>query len=295
MCETQVGIREPRNSCPLCLKVVCASNAKTLSEGSEEWDLREHTIRLHIADHLEQLALFVALPTGNLGSEPDTDLNFLDDSDSEADQKNEIESIASAEISRNFSRVDVRNANIARYFGEQNAIADTPSIAGTRLASRPALSPKTSGAATPEHAEFLTPEHQEINFPVSTVLQPRNEFFYGKSQILDEIDDFLRLPGNIYVLCGFGGVGKTLTAVEYSYRAKSQYDGVFWIQADTHPGLAGSWIQMTNALGISHGTDDEKRAIERGREWLGLTGKQTDLRGVHDKTNLSRSSLAYDI
>jgi hypothetical protein len=250
---------------------------------------------MHIADHLEQLALFVALPTGNLGSEPDVDLSFVDDSDSEADQKNEIESIASVEISRSFSRVDVRNANIARYFSEQNAIADTPSLAGTHLESRPAFSPKTSGAATPEHTEFLTPDHLEIKFPVSTVLQPRNEFFYGKSQILDEIDDFLRLPGNIYVLCGFGGVGKTLTAVEYSYRAKNQYDGVFWIQADTHPGLAGSWIQMTNALGISHGTDDEKRAIERGREWLGLTGKQTDLHGVYDKTNSSRSSLAYDI
>lgn len=68
--------------------------------------------------------------------------------------------------------------------------------------------------------------------------------------------------------CRPAGVGKTISAVEFSYRASEDYDGVFWLQADTTPGLAESYIQMTDVLQISMTLDDQKRAIDRGLEWL---------------------------
>lgn len=44
------------------------------------------------------------------------------------------------------------------------------------------------------------------------------------------------------------------------------------LQADTPPGLAESYSQMLVVLGIAVGSDDDKRAMERGRDWLAHSG-----------------------
>ena len=58
---------------------------------------------------------------------------------------------------------------------------------------------------------------------------------------------------------------------------------LYRFQADTPPGLAESYFQMTDLLGIAVGQDDEKRAIERGRDWLAQTDRRCLL--IFDNVN----------
>src|ERR1044071_5576205 len=53
--------------------------------------------------------------------------------------------------------------------------------------------------------------------PVWNVEHPRNKFFTGREQVLEDLNRELTNGGKA-ALCGMGGVGKTQTAVEYAYR-----------------------------------------------------------------------------
>jgi hypothetical protein len=87
----------------------------------------------------------------------------------------------------------------------------------------------------------------------------------------------LRSPGLICIFHGVGGVGKTLAAVQYIYTHKEHYDAIFWLQADTAPGLADSYLQMVMALGIFNGTEDHHHIIDKGRNWLQETGPSSSI------------------
>jgi tetratricopeptide (TPR) repeat protein len=47
---------------------------------------------------------------------------------------------------------------------------------------------------------------------------------------------------------GWGGVGKTATAIEYAWRYRSDYDLVWWIPADQLPSVRGSLAALANRL-----------------------------------------------
>jgi hypothetical protein len=80
---------------------------------------------------------------------------------------------------------------------------------------------------------------------------PRHKNFTGRTEQINElragllnqvtavVPHALADPVVPRTLQGYGGVGKTLMAVEYAHRYRSEYDLVWWIMAD-QPGLVDS-------------------------------------------------------
>lgn len=260
ICEKQVGIKKARTICPLCL-----DDIKPVHVGDSP--SMERSVRQHVAEHLEQLALFVALPAGQNTVE-DNEPDFMDDSDSELDERVEIESIVSDD--KNLSRKEVRIANVRRFLVDQED--PTKSSLEDRRFSEPAAVVSTRSAATDFKPGAAKSRESKQSFPVHTVLHPRNEHFCGRNTLLCEADKILSKPGSICVFHGVGGVGKTLTAVEYIHRYGDSFDGIFWLQADTAPGLSDTYLQMATALGFAQDVDDHIQAIDKGRNWLQETG-----------------------
>jgi hypothetical protein len=231
----------------------------------------ERSVRQHVAEHLEQLALFVALPAGQTTVDVD-EPEFVDDSDSGLDERVEIESIISDD--RNLSRKEVRIANVRRFLVDQEDPTNVP-LRDHRPSEPVAIGTPRNVASdvdsnTPDRGEL--PRKQEQSFPVHTVLHPPNEHFYGRNNLLAEVDKIFSKPGSLCILHGVGGVGKTLTAVEYIHRYRESFDAVFWLQADTAPGLSDSYLQLATALGFAQDTNDHLQAGDKSRLWLQETG-----------------------
>lgn len=129
---------------------------------------------------------------------------------------------------------------------------------------------------------LLTPEpprYPGTNPHVESV-PPRNSGFTGRNALLDELRDRLTAaegPARPQVLVGLGGVGKTQTALEYTYRYRGSYDVVWWIPAAEPAAIATELARLAPELGIEHGEDTALtaqrvlRALSGGtpyRDWL---------------------------
>ncbi|MFL1375818.1 FxSxx-COOH system tetratricopeptide repeat protein [Nocardiopsis protaetiae] len=110
----------------------------------------------------------------------------------------------------------------------------------------------------------------------------RSKNFTGRAQQLNALRSGLMNQITAVVphtLHGYGGVGKTLMAVEYAHRYRREYDLVWWINAD-QPGLVRSSLAHlaphmglpgVNSTGIEEAADRVLSALRRGdpyRHWL---------------------------
>ncbi|WP_341719216.1 FxSxx-COOH system tetratricopeptide repeat protein [Micromonospora sp. FIMYZ51] len=88
-------------------------------------------------------------------------------------------------------------------------------------------------------ATELPDRHRRRRFPGNEpplwrVPLPRNIQFVGRSQLLEEMRDWLssaEAGHGPLALHGLGGVGKSQIALEYAYRFRPEYDIVWWISA----------------------------------------------------------------
>ena len=82
----------------------------------------------------------------------------------------------------------------------------------------------------------------------------RNPFFTGRQDVLTSLhtvffSERLTTLSSIQALSGLGGIGKTHIAIEYAYRYRDQYAGIFWIQASTRDDLVVSCARLLDFLG----------------------------------------------
>jgi transcriptional regulator with XRE-family HTH domain len=130
-------------------------------------------------------------------------------------------------------------------------------------------------------------EHTTFNWHIP---YPRNPFFTGREQLLQELyDTFDANTSNplthIQALCGLGGVGKTHLALEYAYRYHHAHDAVFWLKADTRENLLAEFVGIAQLLSLPEQHAEEQmiivtavlRWLETHTKWLLIFDNADDL------------------
>ncbi|GFF21645.1 tetratricopeptide repeat-domain-containing protein [Aspergillus terreus] len=107
-----------------------------------------------------------------------------------------------------------------------------------------------------------------------------NEDFCGREDILELLATEL-LPSKStatasgsglrqFALCGFGGIGKTEIAREFSRRHKTSFDAVFWVTADEIAKLDHHYQEISLALGLEDPAECKSQVVTREivKGWL---------------------------
>lgn len=120
----------------------------------------------------------------------------------------------------------------------------------------------------------------------------RNPDFFGRHQILKDMDDHL-LPNpsavatgcvngtsidsealqadfqRSFAICGLGGVGKTQIAVEYAFSRQDKFDAIFWVESDQPTQLSEGFSSIAAQLGYSASPDQDRLVSQKvALEWL---------------------------
>lgn len=107
-----------------------------------------------------------------------------------------------------------------------------------------------------------------------------NDDFCGREDVLERLAAAL-LPSKStvtasrtslrqFALCGFGGIGKTEIAREFTRRYKNSFDEVFWVVADEVAQLDDRYQQISLALGLEASSDCQSQVVSREivKGWL---------------------------
>ncbi|KAI0103000.1 tetratricopeptide repeat domain-containing protein [Nemania sp. FL0031] len=120
-----------------------------------------------------------------------------------------------------------------------------------------------------------------LNLPCFLPKTPSiNEDFCGREDILSHIAaELLPLKSTTttssgarrqFALCGFGGIGKTEIAREFTRRHRDSFDAVFWVVADEVAKLDEHYQQISLALGLEDPSDCKSQVVSREivKGWL---------------------------
>jgi tetratricopeptide (TPR) repeat protein/DNA-binding XRE family transcriptional regulator len=115
--------------------------------------------------------------------------------------------------------------------------------------------------------------------PHWNVPYPRNPFFTGREELLQQLHQGLFHKEVItltrsYTLSGLGGIGKTQTAIEYSYRYANDYTAIFWIRAETSESIISSFLTIAQIINLPEKQEqDQSRVVAAVTSWLTNHGK----------------------
>jgi tetratricopeptide (TPR) repeat protein len=102
----------------------------------------------------------------------------------------------------------------------------------------------------------------------------RNPFFTGREELLNDLHASLHRQQTTDLLqpqqiSGLGGVGKTQLALEYAYRFRTQYEAVFWINAETRETLTSGSAGLALDLNLPlKDEQDQQSIVQAVTRWL---------------------------
>jgi tetratricopeptide (TPR) repeat protein/transcriptional regulator with XRE-family HTH domain len=134
------------------------------------------------------------------------------------------------------------------------------------LSGKPAVS-------SPHASQLQHVSHSPV-LPIWNVPFQHNSFFTGREQELMHL--YQRLHGGksraaraVQALCGLAGMGKTQTAVEYSYRFYEEYQAVLWVRADTREMLIADFVALASLLDLPERDErDQQHVVKAVKGWL---------------------------
>lgn len=102
----------------------------------------------------------------------------------------------------------------------------------------------------------------------------RNPFFTGRADLLHSLRNQLTREHSAAItqsqaLSGLGGIGKTQTAVEYSYRYRQAYHAVFWVRAASRDTLITDFVEIAGLLELpGQDAKDQTAVVVAVKHWL---------------------------
>ncbi len=143
------------------------------------------------------------------------------------------------------------------------------------LTPKPALGTRRTLLPRERTHDFV--EQQPDNHPfevIENVPYARNPYFTGRDTILHNLHEALSRDSATaltqgYAISGLGGIGKTQTAVEYTYRYRSEYRFIFWIRAETEVELQAGFVEIAWLLDLpeQHATNPAD-TVQAVKHWL---------------------------
>ena len=103
---------------------------------------------------------------------------------------------------------------------------------------------------------------------------PRNPFFTGREQVLEQLHEALKSGktaalSQTQAISGLGGIGKTQTAIEYAYRYRDEYKAVLWTKADSSEALVSDFVSIANLLNLPEKDEkDQNLSVAAMKLWL---------------------------
>jgi hypothetical protein len=114
---------------------------------------------------------------------------------------------------------------------------------------------------------------ETVAFPFKCVPEAEYKGFYGRDDIFSKLSRHLDLgyitDTRSALIHGIGGVGKTKTTLTWAH--KSQFDAVFFVQAETEDSLRASFTKIAVALHLPGAslTNDADQNLLYFQGWLG--------------------------
>jgi tetratricopeptide (TPR) repeat protein len=129
---------------------------------------------------------------------------------------------------------------------------------------------------------------QRFGGPLWNVPLPRNPFFTGRKEKLEELANALG-PGGVAALTGMGGVGKTQIAAHFAHEHRNEYSAVLWASAASQETLVSGFTAIASLLNLPEKDEKDqsvavaavKRWLEDNRGWLLIVDNASDLATAH--------------
>ncbi|MGA5039217.1 FxSxx-COOH system tetratricopeptide repeat protein [Streptomyces capoamus] len=146
-------------------------------------------------------------------------------------------------------------------------VAPTGPVAFPGAALPGAAVPGAASAGTPTGPDAQRPRlPSSVGLPEVWNVRRRNPDFSGRETVMGQLRTGL-LSGHqavVQALHGMGGIGKTQIALEYAHRFASQYDLVWWVDAEQADQLPVRYTELADRLGIAKsdaGSEPNARAL----------------------------------
>ncbi|MBQ2944313.1 MAG: hypothetical protein IJD93_06465 [Ruminococcus sp.] len=126
------------------------------------------------------------------------------------------------------------------------------------------------------------PNCAEVEHNAKNNLPPRNEFFSGRIEQLEEIEKFFSIDkvdtvSICQTISGLGGIGKTQLSIEYAYRFINKYTTCIWfVNAESLESSYNYFLDFAKCLKLNLPTnftpDDLRREVKKwfseNKDWL---------------------------